>query len=296
MRPDLQAALEALYGAERRRDRLGLEGTHALMRSLGHPERSFRAVHVAGTNGKGSVCARVERVLRAAGHRVGLYTSPHLVDFRERIRVDGRWADEAWLAATLQRIAAFPDRDERTFFEVATALGFAWFAKQQVELAVVEVGLGGRLDCTNVVSPIVTAITSIGLDHTEILGDSIEKIASEKAGIVKPGVPVVIGAGMDLVAERVIREVARERRAEVLRAEEPTPGGADPEVAFALENLATARAILAALRRADVSIPAAAEREGLAASRWPGRLEACPDEPRLLWDGAHNPHGITALA
>jgi dihydrofolate synthase/folylpolyglutamate synthase len=142
----LQDALEELYGLERRKDKLGLDVTRALMDALGNPERMFRSVHIAGTNGKGSVCAMVERVLREAGVRTGLYTSPHLVDFRERIRVDGRWADQAWLERTLERIQALPEGKDRTFFEIATALGFLHFAEQGVQWAVVEVGLGGRLD------------------------------------------------------------------------------------------------------------------------------------------------------
>ena len=168
----LQGALEALYGLERRKSKLGLDGTRALLAELGNPERRFRAVHVAGTNGKGTVCALVERVLRVAGHRTGLFTSPHLVDFRERIRVDGRWADEARLFEMLRRIEELPAMGDRTFFEVVTALGFGYFAAENVEWAVVEVGLGGRLDTTNVITPEVSVITSIGLDHVEILGST----------------------------------------------------------------------------------------------------------------------------
>ncbi|MGH7740912.1 MAG: bifunctional folylpolyglutamate synthase/dihydrofolate synthase, partial [Candidatus Eiseniibacteriota bacterium] len=205
---DLQSALERLYGLERRKDKLGLDGERALMTALGEPQTRFRSVHVAGTNGKGSVCACIERVLREAGHRTGLFTSPHLVDFRERIRVDGRWADEAQLAERLEYLQALPAGRDRTFFEVCTALAFDDFAARGVEWAVVEVGLGGRLDCTNVIAPEVCAITSIGLDHTEILGDSIEKIAAEKAGIIKPGVPVVLSPGLDERALAVILSLA----------------------------------------------------------------------------------------
>jgi dihydrofolate synthase/folylpolyglutamate synthase len=205
----LQHALETLYGLERRKDRLGLEGTRALLGALGNPERRFRAVHVAGTNGKGTACALIERVLRAAGVRTGLFTSPHLVDFRERIRVGGRWADEARLGSRLEHIESLPEGKGRTFFEVCTALAFDDFAARGVEWAVVEVGLGGRLDCTNVLAPEVCAITGVGLDHTEILGDTIARIAAEKAGILKPGVPWVAGAGMDPEARAVIAREAR---------------------------------------------------------------------------------------
>jgi len=203
----LQTALEALYGLERRKDKLGLDGTRDLLRALGDPQRCFKAVHVAGTNGKGSVCAIVERVLREAGVRTGLFTSPHLVDFRERIRVGGHWADEGRLATRLEHIQGLPEGRDRTFFEVCTALAFDDFAARGVEWAVVEVGLGGRLDCTNVLEPEVTVITSIGLDHTEILGEGLERVAAEKAGIVKPGVPLVCGVDEE-PARGVIRRVA----------------------------------------------------------------------------------------
>ena len=187
---DLQHQLETLYGLERRRDKLGLGGTRALLEALGHPERRFRAIHVAGTNGKGSTCALIERALRASGIRTGLFTSPHLVDFRERIRVSGQWADDTRLAQRLEYVQSLPAGKDRTFFEVCTALGFDDFAARGVEWAVVEVGLGGRLDTTNVLDPEVCAITSIGLDHTEILGDTVEAIArGSSAGASTTGTP-----------------------------------------------------------------------------------------------------------
>jgi len=310
----LQTLLEALYGQERRRNKLGLEGTLALLEALDHPERRFRAVHVAGTNGKGSVCALVERVLRAAGVRTGLFTSPHLVDFRERIRVNGRWADETWLEHSLDAIAALPAGRDRTFFEVATALGFGWFAHERVEWAVVEVGLGGRLDTTNVLAPDVTVITSIGLDHTEILGDTLAAIAGEKAGILKPGVPAVLAPGLPGEARETIGAVAHARGAPLVESpatlERDGRGGlrvaADPWGALVLRdpfygrlplaNVATALATLGALASRGLVVPASAVVEGFASARWPGRLEPCPAEPRLWWDGAHNVDGARAIA
>ena len=293
---DLQSALERLYGLERRKDKLGLDGERALMRALGWPERRFRSIHVAGTNGKGSVCARIERVLREAGVRTGLFTSPHLVDFRERIRVNGRWADEARLAERLEHIQSLPEGRDRTFFEVCTALAFDDFAARGVEWAVIEVGLGGRLDCTNVITPEVCAITSIGLDHTEILGDTMEKIAAEKAGVVKPGVPVVLSPGLDPVAREVIEAIAAERGAPVVRAQAPSaPGETRFPGAHQRANLATALAVLDVLEGRGLAIPPAARERGLDRARWPGRFEACPGEPRLWWDGAHNLDGVRAL-
>jgi dihydrofolate synthase/folylpolyglutamate synthase len=311
----LQRALEALYGLERRKDRLGLDGTRALLAALGDPQERFRAVHVAGTNGKGSVCALVERVLRVAGVRTGLFTSPHLVDFRERIRVAGRWPDEERLAALLARIEALPEGGtERTFFEVATALGFAWFAAEGVEWAVVEVGLGGRLDSTNVLAPEACAITSIGLDHTEVLGDTLERIAAEKAGIAKPRVPLVSSETTG-TAGAVIARVARERGTEAVDAAEAAPVTRAPDgtlraassawgplelrcgiPGLAPANASCALALLGVLARRGVPLAEAHVREGFAAARWPGRFERCPREPRLWWDGAHNVHGTTRLA
>jgi dihydrofolate synthase/folylpolyglutamate synthase len=311
----LQGALEALYGLERRKDKLGLDGTRALLDALDHPERRFRAVHVAGTNGKGSVCALVERVLRAAGVRTGLFTSPHLVDFRERIRVDGRWADETWLLDALRRVEGLPVGRERTFFEVATALGFGYFAARDVEWAVIEVGLGGRLDTTNVLIPEITALTSVGRDHTEILGDTVESIAAEKAGIAKPGVPLVIGAGMDPGASAVIRDTAMRVGAPLVEVSEmdldadgfeawlaafdspwgPLADAPRPAPGLGLGNTATALAVLDRLHRTALPIPRRALFEGLAAARWPGRFEPCPSRHRLWWDGAHNPDGAAAL-
>jgi dihydrofolate synthase/folylpolyglutamate synthase len=290
----LQHALEALYGLERRRDKHDLAGTTALLGALGNPHRRFRSVHVAGTNGKGSVCALVERVLREAGHRTGLFTSPHLVDFRERIRVDGRWADEPWLERTLERIAGLPEGQGRTFFEVCTALAFETFADRGVEIAVVEVGLGGRLDCTNVITPEVSVITSIALDHTEILGDTLEKIAFEKGGIIKPGVPVVIGEMAD-GPRAVIAGVARERGAPLVPIAARDPVAPPGEDTLGGVNRAIALATLAALPARGIAVPPAAIARGLAAASWPGRLGQCPQEPRLWWDGAHNVCGFRHL-
>ncbi len=319
MTSNLQRRLEGLYGLERRRDKLGLDGTRELLAALGDPQERFQAVHVAGTNGKGSTCALVERVLRAAGVRTGLFTSPHLVDFRERIRVSGRWPDEGALEARLAAIEAVPGGSERTFFEVATALGFDWFASQRVEWGVIEVGLGGRLDTTNVLAPRVCAITSVGLDHAEILGESHEKIAAEKAGILKPGVPAVSGVEHDASAT-VIARAAREVGAPLHQARDLVevksaqfaPWGmrlaveCEPWGAFQLqtalrgghqrENARVALAVLALLVRQGVRVPLAAVRAGFVEARWPGRLEPSPTVRRLWWDGAHNVDGMRRMA
>jgi len=315
----LQRQLEVLYGLERRRDKLGLDGTRELLGALGEPHRAFRSVHVAGTNGKGSVCALIERVLRAARAATGLFTSPHLVDFRERIRVGGRWPSEAELSERLAILEDSPAGKDRTFFEVATALGFDHFARHGVQWAVVEVGLGGRLDSTNVIAPDVCAITSVGLDHAEMLGGTHEKIAIEKAGIFKPGVPAVTGVDHDVAAAAIAR-VARQVGAPLHEARDLVevkeaqygPWGTrlsiacDPWGSFRLQtrlrgrhqraNARVAIAVLSLLARRGVPISLNALRDGFAETRWPGRLEPSPAVRRLWWDGAHNLDGVRVLA
>ena len=171
----------------------GLENTLRLMAHVGNPHEHLRAIHVAGTNGKGSTSHLIAAALQASGHKVGLFTSPHLVSLTERIRINGTPIPEAEVAAFVEQHKAFLDELQPSFFETMTAMAFAYFMKEQVDIAVVEVGLGGRLDSTNVLNPILSVITNIGLDHTEFLGKTLTQIAREKAGIIKPGVPVVIG-------------------------------------------------------------------------------------------------------
>ena len=171
----------------------GLSNTHALDAHLGHPHRHFKTIHVAGTNGKGSVSHSIASILQEAGLRVGLYTSPHLVDFRERMRINGECVGEEYVVDFVTQHRDFFEPLHPSFFELTTAMAFNYFALQAVDVAVIEVGLGGRLDCTNIITPDLCVITNISLDHTQFLGDTPAKIAAEKAGIIKPGIPVVIG-------------------------------------------------------------------------------------------------------
>jgi len=299
--------LTYLHSLEQFGIKFGLQNIATIVERLGHPERAFRSVHIAGTNGKGSVTAMVDAALRAAGHRSARYTSPHLVDLTERFAIDGRPVSQADLVAAVGDVRdAIEDlrRDgalevHPTFFEVTTATAFELFRRAGVEVAVWEVGLGGRLDATNVVSPTVTAITSIALDHQQFLGSTLAEIAREKAGIIKEGVPVIVGpiAG-DAFA--VIERIARERGADVMCAAPEILGDRAVGLAGAHQraNAAVALRILQALDARGLRVPPAAIAQGLATPDWPGRLElrSLRDGREALLDAAHNPAGAVALA
>lgn len=197
----------------------GLSNTLALDEHFGHPHRLFKTIHVAGTNGKGSCAHTIAAILQQQGYRVGLYTSPHLVDFRERIRVNGQMISEQRVVDFVEKERGFFEPLHPSFFELTTALAFLYFAEQKVDIAVVEVGLGGRLDCTNIITPLLCIITNISYDHTQFLGNTLAKIAGEKAGIIKPGVPVVIG---ESIAETrpVFESKAKEMLAPIVFAED----------------------------------------------------------------------------
>jgi dihydrofolate synthase / folylpolyglutamate synthase len=292
---------------------LKLESVRAALERLGSPERSFPSLHVAGTNGKGSTAAIAHAVLSRHGLRVGLFTSPHLSDFRERIRVGDAWIPEAAVVELTDEIRErlFCTGVELTFFEVTTVLSFLYFARARVDAAVVEVGLGGRLDATNVLVPRATVVTTIGFDHERYLGSPIASIAAEKAGIFKPGVPAIVGR-VDYEAESVLARIAaaqscpyrlygREFRTEIAAHGFDYYGGRTirglrPGLAggFQIDNAAVA---LAALEDGgwlgvigDETIRAA-----IATVRWPGRLEVIRERPRVILDGAHNPAGVAAL-
>jgi dihydrofolate synthase/folylpolyglutamate synthase len=284
--------------------KFGLANTRALLKSLGNPQQLIPSVHVGGTNGKGSVSTLVAAALAEAGWRVGLYTSPHLVSFRERIRVDGIPISEQAVAMWTERLLSPILERKATFFEATTALAFADFAARGAEIAVVEVGLGGRLDSTNVVNPLVSGITKIERDHMKYLGDSLELIACEKAGIAKPGVPFVIGERDPGLVE-VLR---REARRAVLRAAGRWrgPGPADIRVLppdyewcgplslsgpHQRRNAAVAYGLLCALPPPYRPTTEQVER-AFAAARIPGRLD---QRGRWLFDVAHNPDGMRAL-
>ena len=310
------ATVQFLYGLQQHGIKLGLETIRALLARVGDPHRGYPVVHIGGTNGKGSTAAMTASMLQAAGHRVGLYTSPHLVDFRERIRVDGVMIPEARVSALVEilREAAAPDLAP-TFFEFTTALACRYFAECRVDVAVLEVGLGGRFDATNVVTPLASAITSIGLDHEAYLGSTIEAIAFEKAGIVKPGAPVVLGR-MDAPARQVIEERASHEGAPLysLDREFRCDGDSTADCGytglkrayqhlhcplqgrFQLDNLACALALIELAHDGGLVVPETAVRTGLQQVAWEGRMEVLGQGPMIVVDGAHNPAAARVLA
>jgi len=307
-------ATEYLFSLEKFGMKFGLANMARLCEALEHPERAFAAVHIAGTNGKGSVTAMADTALRAQGYRSARYTSPHLVRLEERFVIDGADVDADRLEASAVRVRAAIDallasgsfEVPPTFFECTTAVAFDLFRDAGVQVAVLETGLGGRLDATNVVSPIATAIVSIDFDHQAQLGDTLPSIAAEKAGIIKPGVPVVCGA-MPAEAMNVIVRVAAEQGAPLIRAgDDAGLAGRVASMPLGLRgehqraNAAVALALLETMdadTRHAIRVSETARRAGLERVQWPGRLEeiVTPGGPVLL-DAAHNPAGARALA
>ncbi len=289
-------AVAWLYATQLHGIRLGLENIQRLVEVLGirvsGPDAP-RFLHVAGTNGKGSTCAMLDACCRAAGLRTGLFTSPHLITFRERMRMDGEMISEEDVAAGLSEIRALTDGWEHapTFFEITTALALAWFQQRGAEVVVLETGLGGRLDATNVVTPAVSVITRIDMDHAQWLGDSLAAIAIEKAGIVKPGVPVVTGPQADEVRV-VIVQIAMWRGAELNLVMSPLRNA---EIALAGSHQRWNAALaLHALEVAALGVTGKAVAEGMRTVQWPGRFQQIT--PRFVLDGAHNPASARRLA
>ena len=302
--------LERLFALERFGIKLGLDNIRTILAELGHPERAWKSIHIGGTNGKGSVAAMVERGLRAGGLRTGRYTSPHLDRIEERVAIDGQAIDRATFEAVTAHVLETADRATAkgalnvppTFFEVSTAIAFEIFRRANVDVAVVEVGLGGRFDATNVLTPEITAITSIAFDHERHLGHTLSEIAFEKAGIAKPGVPLVIGRLPPEAAAR-IASVAREVEAPIVDAHATTDRKYPPlTLALAgrhqLENAAVAVAILERWSNTASHLSTDAIVTGLTQCEWPARLEwlRVPPNGELLIDAAHNPAGAAALA
>jgi len=323
------AALDYLYSfvdyslkhaSELAKADFNLERMFALMEALGNPQQAYAIIHVAGTKGKGSACALMASALQAAGYRTGLFTSPHLQDYAERIQINGQPIPHGQLVEMVEMVRGAVARIPKlTTFEITTALGFLYFAQQKVDAAVIEVGLGGRLDATNVITPRVAVITSLSYDHMVVLGNTLAQIAAEKAGIIKPGVPLV-SAPQNEEALQVIEKVAAERNAPLTLVGrdvtfKPLTYSLDGQTfelssfrlppsslrlrsgqaftipllgAHQVENAAVAAAALWTARRQGIAIDDAHIRQGFAAANWPGRFEVVRREPPVVLDSAHN--------
>ena len=282
----------------------GLENTWALDEHFGHPHRSFRSIHIAGTNGKGSCSHTLAAILQEAGYKVGLYTSPHLIDFRERIRVNGQPVPEAYVIRFVEEERAFFEPLHPSFFELTTAMAFRYFAEEKVDVAVVEVGLGGRLDCTNIIRPDLCIITNISLDHVQFLGDTLEKIAGEKAGIIKPDIPVVIGETTP-ETRPVFQKKAEEVGAPIHFAEEEVKE-VHPDWEYELKGLyqeknrRTLWAALPLLQEGGYQISESDIQAGFAhvveLTGLMGRWQKLQEHPTVVCDTGHNVGGIQYIA
>lgn len=281
----------------------GLENTRTLDEHFAHPHRSFRTIHVAGTNGKGSCSHTLAAILQEAGYRVGLYTSPHLVDFRERIRINGKPISEEYVIRFVEEERSFFEPLHPSFFELTTAMAFRYFADEKVDVAVIEVGLGGRLDCTNIIRPDLCIITNISLDHTQFLGSTLAQIAGEKAGIIKSGIPVVIGETTPETKPAFLQK-AQEVAAPIYFAEENDREDY-PGVEFELKGLyqtKNKRTILTALpllKEAGYRLDEQSVRSGFAhvveLTGLMGRWQKLQDSPTLICDTGHNVGGIACI-
>jgi dihydrofolate synthase/folylpolyglutamate synthase len=296
-------AIQFLYGLRLFGAKFGLENTRQLAALAGNPQEQLRFIHVAGTNGKGSTCAMLESIYRAAGLRVGLFTSPHLVSFRERIQVTRELISEADVVQRVSemqpRLATFPVAYHPTFFEVVAVMALSYFSRRQCDLVIWETGLGGRLDATNIVTPLASVITNIGLDHQQWLGNTLGEIAAEKAGIIKPGIPVVTATG-EPEALAVIEATAQQHGSPLTKI---TTQHASHIMHHALAgehqrlNAALALATVGLLQP-KIPVSETQMRSGLANVIWPGRFQIIqrPGGRTMVLDGAHNPAGVEALA
>jgi dihydrofolate synthase/folylpolyglutamate synthase len=312
-----RASIDFLFNLETSAIKLGLDNTVDLLRAIGNPEESFQSIHIAGTNGKGSVACFLNSILYHNGVVAGLFTSPHLVDYRERIRKDGVAIPARDVSEIVSEVAGHVTRIGASYFEATTALAFEYFKRERVEVAVVEVGMGGRLDSTNVIRPLVTCITTIDFDHEKYLGRTLTKIAGEKAGIIKDGVPVVCGL-MPERARVIVRDVARKHKSRIFQVGRHTalkPLKIDRDGStFEYRGLARKRTLriglvgLHQIANAAVAVLTAevlneigfriedrAIDEGLRHALWPGRLQVLKRRPLVLCDGAHNVSGARVL-
>jgi len=313
-----QQTLSYIYNLERFGVKLGLKNINSFLGNIGNPHLDFPSIHIAGTNGKGSTAAILESILCSAGYRVGLYTSPHLVDLRERIRICGKHIDQKSVVRFINRYKNEIDKNKYTFFEVITTLAFDYFSRKKVDIAILETGLGGRLDATNVVTPLVSIITSISLEHTDILGKTIFKIAFEKGGVIKKDVPVISGV-QNKEATRVLRDICNKRGASLLdvnkigkwKIKDMDLRGTCFDLVTTLnqykdlkinligehqvQNAAVAICAAELLNQKGWKISKQDIYEGLKKVNWRARFEVFQKNPLVILDVAHNPEGISVL-
>jgi len=313
---ELQKEIDFLYGLERFGMIFGLENVTSLLELLGNPHLKLRAIHVAGTNGKGSVCAMLDAIL-SRRYKVGLYTSPHLHRLNERIKINGKEISDEELLNLIRLLREKTEREKRperfTFFDFTTALAFFYFVEKEVDLAIVEVGLGGRLDSTNVINPVVAVITNIGHDHMDVLGPTLREIAREKAGIIKENTPIVCGEKREEPLRVILEESSRKKAHLYLLGRDfdyRYEGGLFSFSGRRLklqslklgllgkhqgENASLALEVIETLLDLGFYIDEEEIRKGLKEVKWPGRLELFEGKPKVLLDGAHNPEGVKVL-
>tara|TARA_B100000929_G_scaffold194408_1_gene154134 strand:+ start:4147 stop:5415 length:1269 start_codon:yes stop_codon:yes gene_type:complete len=304
---DFTDLLDYLYNLQRFGIKVGLSHTIKLLKRCGNPQNNFQSIHVAGTNGKGSTCAMTAAILMAAGYKVGMYSSPHLICFNERIQINNNLITDDQIISFVKDYKQDIEEIESTFFETTTAMAFHHFSNHKVDVAVIETGLGGRLDSTNVLRPIVTAITPISMDHREILGNNIQKIAKEKGGIIKPRVPLVLGSQEDSV-KSILFDIAIRNGSKKIKQVIPNEIKFDASgtvfnydnIRFQTKLIGEHQAFNAALSISIVSefnsnINPETIQKGLDNTHWPGRLQKLSESPSLFYDVAHNPEGINAI-
>ncbi len=277
-----------------------LGNTIKLVNYLNNPHRKFKSVHVAGTNGKGSTSHMLASILQEAGYKVGLYTSPHLKDFRERIKVNGKEMSKQFVIGFIKRNKVFFEANSLSFFEMTVGMAFDYFAKQKVDVAIIEVGLGGRLDSTNVITPEVSVITNIGIDHTQFLGNTLELIAKEKGGIIKPNIPVVIGETQKKT-ESIFKDLAKQNHSEIIFADKVVPQAyyCDLKGSYQEKNIKTAIQTINTLNKKKFKVSSDNVKNGLLNvvenTGLLGRWQTLQENPKVICDTAHNKEGLTYI-
>lgn len=275
-----------------------LTNTLALSNHLNNPQKHFKSIHVAGTNGKGSTSHMLASIFQEAGYKVGLYTSPHLKDFRERIKINGKFISKQFVIGFIQRNKSFFESHNLSFFEMTVGMAFNYFSKQKVDIAIIEVGLGGRLDSTNIITPLVSVITNIGFDHMQFLGNTLEQIAFEKAGIIKPNIPVVIGE-TQTETKPVFIEIAKNKKAEITFADHEVKGTFESDLKgnYQIHNIKTVLQILKKIPKDSFRISNEQIKSGLLNVKKNtglyGRWEILQQHPKVICDTAHNKEGLS---